>query len=84
VLSLSFDAIYSPKPFHASLSKASYRSLQNQTARLYLLPSKTPLTEPSAMTPDSMHKSFNPASWKHFPTRNTFYGTRYLSHCSAR
>ena len=37
------------------------------TARLYLQPSIIPATEPSAITPDSMHRSFNPASWNRFP-----------------
>ena len=54
-------------PVHAIRIKASYMSLWNLTALLYLRPSKTPHTEPSVMTPDSMQMSFNPASWNLFP-----------------
>lgn len=50
-------------PFQISLWSASYINLWNLTARLYLRSSRTPVTEPSAITPDSMQMSLKPASW---------------------
>ena len=47
-------------PVHAILIKASYMSLWNLTAPLYLRPSKDTNTKPSVKTPDSMRISFNP------------------------
>lgn len=54
-----------------SLWSASYINSWNLTARLYLHPWRTPLTEPSAITPDSMTISLKQASWNFFPIIDT-------------
>ena len=55
-------------PFHANLMRTSFTSLWSLTARLYLRSSITPEIEPSAITPNQMHRFRNPASWNRFPT----------------
>ena len=45
-------------------------SVWNRTARLYLRPSRTPETNPYAITPNSMQMSLMPASWKRFLSIN--------------
>ena len=55
------------RPCNASLMRASRRILWSLTPRLYLRPSRTPATEPSATAPDSTQRSLKPASWKRLP-----------------
>ena len=48
-----------PRQSHEGLGLGSYRILRSLTPRLYLRPSRTPATEPSAISPDS--------SWMRLP-----------------
>ena len=56
-----------PRQSHEGLGLGSYRILRSLTPRLYLRPCRTPSTEPSAISPDSTHRSLKPASWKRLP-----------------
>ena len=49
----------------ANLTEEAINS--NLTPQLYLRPSRAPATEPSAITPDSTHRSLKSASWKRLP-----------------
>ena len=62
-----FSSIQASTPCHASVMRGSYMILLRLTPRLHQRPSRTPETEPSAITPDSTHRSLKPALWKRLP-----------------